>query len=49
MTQDMGLKFKTLKFGATEANTQRCLVLRQQYAVKLFDLLEDVKTLYAID
>ena len=49
MRNDMGLRYKSLKFGAPEANTQRCLVLRQQYALKVFEPLKNDMTLYAID
>jgi hypothetical protein len=46
---DLGLKYKAFKFGAIQANTQRCLVQRQQYAITMLKLLEGRKTVYNVD
>ena len=42
-------KVGKLQFGAPEANTERCLVLRQQYAPEVFKLFRQEKRLYVID
>ena len=49
MKFQLGLKYKQLKYGAPEANTQRCLVLRQQFAIKLLSLMHEGKRIYNID
>ena len=49
MKFQLGLKYKQLKYGAPEANTERCLVLRQQFAIKLLLLMRDGKRIYNID
>lgn len=45
----LGLKYKQLQYGAPEANTQRCLVLRQQAAIKLLLLMSEGKRIYNVD
>ena len=46
---NLGLRYKQLLYGAPEANTQRCLVLRQQFAIKLLSLMSEGKRIYNID
>jgi hypothetical protein len=38
--KDLGLKYKAVNFVQTQANSERCLVLRQQYAVVMLGLLQ---------
>ena len=45
----MNLRYKRLKYGAPEANSERCLVQRQQYALKMLDLLHQGKRVYNVD
>ena len=49
LKRDMNLKYKKLSFGEIQANTQRCLVQRQQYAICMFKLLEEKKVVYNVD
>jgi len=49
LRHDLGLRYKPLKYGAPEANTERCLVLRQQFAIRFLQLLKDGKRVYNID
>jgi hypothetical protein len=38
--KDLGLKYKAVNFVQPQANSERCLVLRQQYAVVMLGLLQ---------
>jgi len=49
MKYHLGLKYKQLQYGSPEANVQRCLVLRQQFAIKLLRLMSEGKRIYNID
>jgi hypothetical protein len=46
---DLGLRYKPLLYGAPEANTERCMVLRQQFAIRFLQILKDGKRVYNID
>ena len=39
MKQEMGLTYHIIKKIPIQANSNRCLVLRQQYALKMIELL----------
>jgi hypothetical protein len=38
--KELNLKYKAVKFVQAQANSERCLVLRQQYAVVMLGLLQ---------
>ena len=49
MKKELGLKYKPTKHCEVQANSERCLVLRQQYALKMLSLLAEGKRIYNID
>ena len=49
MKDEFGLKYRISKNIPTQANRQRCLVLRQQYAVKMLELMREGKRIINID
>jgi len=49
MTKEMNLVYRQVKKVAPQANSQRCLVLRQQYAISLMALLAQGKRIINVD
>ena len=49
MRNEMGWKYKKFKTDSIQANSERCLVERQQYAVHMFRLIQEGKVIYNID
>ena len=49
MKQQMDMSYRTVKIIPKQGNTERCLVLRQQYALKMLSLLEQSKTIINVD
>ena len=49
MKQEMGLRYRMTRKVPQQANTQRCLVLRQQYAMKMLELLKEDTLIINID
>ena len=47
--KDLGFKYRKVKKTAPLANSERCLVLRQQYALKMISLLKDGKRIINVD
>jgi hypothetical protein len=45
----LNLKYKKFKTDAIQANSERCLVQRQQYAICMFKLLKEGKRIYNVD
>ena len=45
----MGFGYKRAKLVAPQANTERCLVMRKEYALKLLDLLDRGKRIINVD
>ena len=40
LKNEMGLRYRRVKKVPIQANSERCLILRQQYALKMIGLLE---------
>ena len=49
MKKEMHLGYRQVRTVPVQCNTQRCLVLRQQYALKMLPLLESKKRVINID
>ena len=49
MKCDMHMSFRLAKRVPKQGNTERCLVLRQQYAIKMMELLEEGRHIINID
>ena len=49
MKKDLGMKFKRIKSISNQGNSPRNLVLRQQFALKLIQLMTAGKTIINID
>ena len=49
MKSDLGMKWNTIKKGAVHSNSERNLILRQQAALVLIDLLHKKKVILNID
>ena len=49
MRKCLGLKYKAVQYTEVQANSERCLVLRQQYALILLGLLQAGKRLINVD
>ena len=49
MRNKLGLKYRAVKFNDVQANSERCLVLRQQYALKMLELLSTGKRIINVD
>ena len=49
LRQNMGLKYKKIKKVAYQGNSERSMVLRQQFSMKLLELLESGKRVLNID
>ena len=47
--QNMGLKYKRIKKISFQGNCQRSMVLRQQFSIKMLELLESGKRILNID
>ena len=46
---DMGLRYRPVKLVNSLANTSRCLILRQKYAMFMLDLLASGKRVINVD
>ena len=49
LREDLGLRYKRVKTIAYQGNMERCLVLRQQYALAMIELLHSGKRILNID
>lgn len=49
MKNDLGLRYRMAKKIPTQANSSRCLVLRQQYAMEMIPLLREGTRILNID
>ena len=49
MREELGLRYRRIKSIPYQANLQRCLVLRQRYALTMIDLLCQGKIVLNID
>ena len=49
MKKDLGLTYRITRKIPIQANSQRCLVLRQRYAIKMIELLKSGKRIINID
>ena len=49
MKQDLKMSFRLAKRVPKQGNTERCLVLRQQYAIKMMELLEEGRRIINVD
>ena len=49
MSKDLGLGYRRARTVPIQSNSERCLVLRQQYALKMLPLLEQGRRIINID
>ena len=49
MKDDLGLGYRMSRKVPVQDNSERCLVLRQQYAMRMLPLLKDGKRILNID
>ena len=49
MSKDLGMKYRKIASVSRNGNTPKNLVLRQQFALKLIQLLESGKTVINVD
>ena len=49
LKKEMGLGYRKVKKVPRQGNSQRCLVLRQQYALKMLELLDQGKRVINVD
>ena len=49
MRKEMHLGYRHIRVQPVQVNTQRCLVLRQQYAFKMLPLLESKRRIINVD
>ena len=49
MRKDMHLGYRHIRTVPVQSNTQRCLVLRQQYALRMLPLLESRRRIINVD
>ena len=49
MKEELKMKYRMSKKLPTQANSQRCLVLRQQYAKKMLELLKEGLRIINVD
>ena len=49
MKDDMGLGYRIARKVPVQSNSTRCLVMRQQYAMKMLELLQEGKRVLNID
>ena len=43
LKRDLGLRYRLVRKVPIQANSERCLVLRQQYALKMIELMQQGK------
>ena len=49
LKKDLGLGYRLAKKVPPQANSERCLVLRQQYAIRMIELLQEKKRIINVD
>ena len=49
MKDDLDLRYRRVRRIQTQANSERCLVLRQQYAMKISSVLSAKKVVVNVD
>ena len=49
LRKDLGLGYRIVKKVPIQSNSERCLVLRQQYAVRMIQLLQEKKRIINVD
>ena len=49
MRKDLGMGYRRARTIPIQSNTERCLVLRQQYALKMLPLLKSKKRIINVD
>ena len=49
LKNDLGFSYRTVKLTSLQSNSVRCRVMRQQYALKMLELLNNKKRILNVD
>ena len=49
LRRDLGLRYRKARSVPVQANSERCLVMRQQYALKMFELHSQDQLILSLD